>query len=224
MMGAVDVIAGPTVLLRGRISNGLTSAGLDGVALVIEYRQDGSAWLPLLFEIRIRAGGWYAVGASEQELGARLALARATDFRLSATHSQFQAGMAEVSLSAADMTFAAQNVTVSGKVVVLKRLAGAPLSLDLALLPNPVMLSGRVLSDNQPDAPVAGADVTITGAGGSTVATDANGRFRFDVIPMAQVLTLEITDGARTTNLNHTVDFNQPVNQIDTSLITPPSP
>lgn len=229
-MNAVEAISGPAVLLRGRLSNVLDGTGVADARITLDYRQGGD-WMPLPFGLTQRAGGWYAVVASALMVSAKLPLAVATDFRITARHATFQDASAELSLTAAQMTLAGSVVTVNGQDLTAQRLAGAPVTLDLALTPRPVMLGGLVISDNQPDVPVVNATVTLPALGGASVATDGAGRFRFDLIPMAQVVEVQIdedpataTGPPRSTNLFHTVDFGLPVNQIVAGLITPPSP
>ena len=83
------------------------------------------------------------------------------------------------------------------------------------------MLAGLVLSDNDPDVPVVGARVRITGPGGSAATTNAAGRFRFDAPPLLLSLPLRVTKGPRVAVAAHVTDFDSPVNFIMLNLPTP---
>jgi hypothetical protein len=222
-MSVAEIVPGTQILLRGRLSNLLTDAGIADAVLQIDTRQGGD-WTRVPFSLRQQNGGWFAIAARMTEISARLQLGVATSFRVIATHPDFVTGEATLDLTPAQFSQATGSVDIGGTTVPTAAIAGAPFVLDLQLEPRPVMLAGLVTRDNDAAQPVAGADVTIAGTGGSTVSTDADGRFRFAAVPLALALDVSTTDGTRTSAQIHVVDFARPVNAITLSLITPPSP
>ncbi len=229
-MTAPEVIAGPLVLLRGRVSDALTGEGLAGEGLAGEglaqagLRADvrqGGDWFALPFALRGLGGGWYAASARLTEIAALLRFGVATEFRLRAAAAGHVTAEATVALTAAQFSRVTATQTIEGVAVTVSRLAGAPVILNLALLPRPVMLAGLVIDNHDPASPVSGATISIAGSA-ATATTDARGRFRIDVPPLARTWTVRATLGARSVEVLHVTDFALPVNFASISL--PPAP
>lgn len=218
-MTVIEIIPGTQILLRGQITDALTKAGLTA-ALTCEFDQ-GAGFRPLPFALRLQAGGRYAVAARIAEIAARMQIGAAVSLRLSAVAPGYQTASITRALTAAQFARTAAVINVKGVAVPTEQIAAAPVVIDLKLKPKPVMLAGLVLSDNDPATPVIGAQVQITGPGGSTVTTDPTGRFRFDAPPLLLTLPLRLSLGARTAIASHITDFATPVNFITLNLPTP---
>lgn len=156
-----------------------------------------------------------------EEVAARMRVGAATTLRVTATAAGFQTAVVTRALTATEFARQATMITVKGVAVPSARIAAAPVVIDLAMNPRPVMLAGLVLADHDPAAPVAGAQVQITGPGGSTVSTDVTGRFRFDAPPLLLVLPLRVSKGLRGALVTHVTQFDTPVNFITINLPTP---
>lgn len=219
-MSMTETLAGPLVLLRGRVADGLTGAGLDQARLVAEVRQ-GGPWRPLPFALRGQGGGWFSCAAPMTGVAARLRLGVATEIRLRATAAGHDPAEATASLTAAQFTRVTAQQQVKGATITVARIAGAPVILDLALMPRPVMLAGLLIDNHDPASPVAGATIAIAGSA-ATATTDARGRFRIDAPPLARTWTVRATRGARSVEVLHVTDFALPVNFASLSL--PPAP
>jgi hypothetical protein len=218
-MSVIEIIPSTQILLRGQITDALTGVGITA-ALTMEFDQ-GAGFQPLPFALRQQAGGWFAVAARMGEIAARLRIGAAVTLRLSAVAAGYQTATVVRVLSAAEFARVARMITVKGVPVPTEQIAVAPVVINLNLSPKPVMLAGLVLSDNDPDTPVAGAQVQITGPGGASVTTDAAGRFRIDAPPLLLSLPLRVSKGARVALDTHVVSFDTPVNFITLNLPTP---
>lgn len=218
-MSVVEIIPGTQILLRGQVTNSLTGIGITA-ALTIDFDQ-GAGFRPVPLSVRQQAGGWFAVAARIEEIAARMRIGAATSLRLTAAAPGYQTATVTRALTAAQFARVTTIITVKGVAVPTERIAAAPVVIDLRLNPRPVMLAGLVLSDNDPDMPVVGAQVQITGPGGFSITTDAVGRFRFDAPPLLLSLPLQVTKGARVANAAHVTDFGSPINFITLNLPTP---
>ena len=222
-MTAPEVIAGPLVLLRGRVADGLTGEGLAQAGLWAEVRQGGD-WFALPFGLRGQGGGWFAASARLTDIAARLRLGVATEFRLRAASAGHVTAEATVALTAAQFSRVTATQTIRGVAVAVSRLAGAPVILDIALQPRPVMLAGLVIDNHDTASPMAGVSIAIAGSA-ATATSDARGRFRIDAPPLARSWDVTATLGSRTAQAPHVTDFALPVNFITLSLpAVPPAP
>src|SRR5690606_35490600 len=81
----------------------------------------------------------------------------------------------------------------------------------LALQPSPVGINGRVISDHDFNAPLAGISIQVTDPLVlAPVISDAQGRFRIDALPVAESVTLQL-EGSDST-IHHVIDYTPPFN------------
>lgn len=217
-MTVVEHVAGTQIVLRGQVSDSLTGLGI-AASLALDFDQ-GAGFRPLPFPLRRQSGGLFAVAARLGEISGRMQLGKAVTLRLTATAPGYQTATLTQALTAAQFARKPDTIMVGGVAVPVQTVAAAPIILKLVLKPRPVMLAGMVVSDHQLSAPVPGAEVQITGPGGTLVTTDITGRFRFDAPPLALSLPLKVTLGTRTAQAVHLTDFATPVNFVTLNLPT----
>jgi hypothetical protein len=121
-----------------------------------------------------------------------------------------------------DVTFTAANLTLAN---VTRQIAGRPVDVpfrinlpivrDFALLPVPVHLAGRVVNRDEPDVPVANAQVRITAPQPrGPVTANASGYYSLPDLPVALEVTAQVTAaGFETLQETVNLDYRIPLNQ-----------
>jgi hypothetical protein len=161
--------------------------------------------------VRSAEDGTYSVSAQPDIamplVGDRIALALTAD--------GYQDAVANVVLTAADLARTALPVVLGGQATELPNYRNLPRTTDIALLPRPVALKGRIADADDPAIALAGATVRVTAPVASgPVRTDELGFFSLPALPVATEITLRIAAaGHLTADFTYRPDFTQPINQ-----------
>ncbi|MCU0827104.1 MAG: carboxypeptidase-like regulatory domain-containing protein [Tabrizicola sp.] len=127
----------------------------------------------------------------------------------------YQAANLQVVLTAADLQRSLLAVVLGGEPAELPQYRNLPITRNIALLPRPVALKGRVADAEDPGVPLAGATVRVTAPVPSgPVQTNALGFFSLPAVPVAAEITLRISaPNYSPSDISYRPDFNQPINQ-----------
>ncbi|WP_224824358.1 hypothetical protein [Cognatishimia sp. MH4019] len=127
-----------------------------------------------------------------------------------------------IDLPSAALEIEMRPVTLDGITLQTERIAGAPFAVSFAPVPAPILLRALVLNDNDPDRPVAGADITLDGV--AQGATDSDGRFTISVDASGATpakRTLNVAHPTRAgTDFTYRPDFDKPLNKRTFSILS----
>jgi len=204
----IQIVTGPQLLIRARLRDALSLRSIDDATVEVEIRSAGGPFRPCPFPMRRRSGGEIAITASVRDIATRLETGVETRIRFLVSRPRYTSLEHDLVIPAADFTPTSRQVTVMGQQIAQTYLNGAPFEADL---------------DNDPQDPVAGAQVTIDQDAGSAVATDAAGRFVMPSLPLRRVVTVTATESGASVSAPHTIDFTKPTNALQLSFITAPA-
>lgn len=202
------------VLARGRVSDAVTGRGLGTFDVALGFTHGGgSGDLPGV--LALKPDGWFAVQV--RPAVQMPDLAAAGPVTLTARVTVPGRGAVEVAqvVDGTELALVEVSVPVGDSETVVERIAGAPFTFSVALPPQPVALAGIVLRDHDPDIPVAGVEVRADV--GAPVVTDARGRFFLPALPVAETITLTLTEDAEESTTSYRPDFSRPVNTVTLS-------
>lgn len=210
-------------VLSGRITDRVSGHGLGRAKILLSVRSGNGPFVPFPLQPRLRADGFFSLGASWTALTAVLPLDKATRFQLGVEMQGFEPASHVVFANRVDVRRAETTVTVGGQDITRVGLSGAPFDLSVALEPKPVGLTGVVLRDGELSAPIENARIKVAGArNNTTVITGADGRYRLDALPLEQSVEIEARLGPVTFLQTHAVNFKQPLNRLDFSFPSTP--
>jgi len=142
----------------------------------------------------------------------------ALDLRLVVRAPGYQDAVLDFSLDAEAVTPVETSRHLDGRDVTVLLVEAPVAHHDVALTPEPVFLSGRVVDADAPDDPVAGASVAVTAPPGPGTTTDADGFFTLEMPVVAEAtLTVSHADFDELTE-SIRLDYRQPVNRRSFSL------
>ncbi|NAZ14737.1 carboxypeptidase-like regulatory domain-containing protein [Glutamicibacter soli] len=208
------VLVSRQVIAIGRVSDGLSGAGLADFTLALGCRDErGSGMLPV--DLTVGAGGWFAAHLNCLALPGDFP--QGTQFSLTADLAAYGHQPLRLQLQVPAASFQRVSWSLARHPdSSLTRLAGPPVQLEAPLLPLPVGLRGIVVYDHDPALPVPGADVEVQDA--APVTTDALGRFSIAQLPLAARVQVRVSDGTHAQTHHLVVDYGQPVNVATLSL------
>ena len=215
-----EVLTGPQLLIRLKVEDALTGAGLPNARVVCSIRSGNGVFYPSPFSLKSAGNGWFVMAMSHLVLAARLRLGVTTRFRFEVSQFGYQPGEEVLLISSADFTLVTEDMPLGDVTVRNKRIAGAPFESRLALAPHPVRLAGQVIRDDDPAEPVVGAEVRLNDLAAGAQTTDAFGRFLFDALPLAQTVNVSASEGDASSSTNHLIDFNKSTNHVTLSIMT----
>ncbi len=218
----IEALAAAQTLLRIKVSDSVSGAALPDAAIETSIKTTVGDYRPSPFALRNMRDGWSVLGVSHRELTARVRIGVTTRFRFAVTRPGYAAAEEELFIAPGDFTAVEEDVNVGGITLRRARIAGAPFEQRITLDPLPVRLVGQLVQDNDLTDPVAGATITLDGDAGGAQTTDAEGRFRFDALPLVQTVEVTAEKGDDETAVTHIIDFKQPTNQLTLSFITEP--
>lgn len=203
------------VLIRGRVGEAITGRGFDDFSVRVSAEQ-GAVTCVLPFVTSVKPGGWYAAHLNPGAVWPAFDPAPDVTLRVEIAIPGRGAVTQSRSFSPGLMALTDAALTVGGQAVTAGLVSGAPFVFDVTLDPPAVALQGTVLRANDPADPIAGASVTAAPAPG--VVTDANGQFFIPGLPVAETVTLALSDGGPVVNNPFTPDYARRVNRVTLSL------
>ncbi|ARE41833.1 hypothetical protein RGUI_3692 [Rhodovulum sp. P5] len=142
------------------------------------------------------------------------------DIRLEVEADGYQPSSVTLSFTAAELARIARSLTLGDETQAVQIIGGLPRAQDIALLPDPVTLKGRVSRAEDPEIAIAGASVSVTApAALGPVLTDADGFFTLGPAPVAATVTLSVTATGRIPlDTDIRLNFAAPINRVSLTL------
>ena len=209
------------VLIAGQIRDGLTGRSPASAASVsVTFRRNGEeSFRPFPAPLRLADGMYFACAGSPLRILPVIETPDFLEFRVHVEAPGYQPAEAGLTLTADELRAAEETITVGGEEVTIDVYPGLPGYVEIPLQPHPVSLAGWVTEEDDPDTPIAGAQARISAPEPrGPVATDERGYFRIDDLPVALVVTVEITLDDRRLTRDVTLHPTFPINQRTFSL------
>jgi hypothetical protein len=199
------------VLVAGRISDSVSTRGIDSAALTLGYDPGTGAFVALPAHLVRNGDGWFAFHLAPELLPQPSGASPA--FALAADAAGHDAAADVLAVAKTDLAPANTKRTLAGHEITLVRISGAPFRIDLTLDPLPVGLAGYVFIDGDPEQPAASADVEVVAPPGASTVTGADGSFRLLALPVTAELTIRTTRGGNVRNHKFRPDYSQRINR-----------
>ena len=188
------------VLAQGRFYEAITNREIAGFAASLSYSHaDGEG----IFDTRlaIKPAGYFALSLDPSSTMPNFSAYDSITLTLTLTKQPSTASItAQKDVASAQLALVEQEYSVNKQTLKLLRVSGAPFVFDdIAVEPEPFLLDGLLLRDNDPEDPVGGVAVTVVGFDEIQVKnTDSEGRFRIATLPISETVTLQFTDADNT--------------------------
>jgi hypothetical protein len=223
-LGSIDTVITQQALIVGRVEDTLTGRATLNLPTVELYYQTlpGQPTRRYPLTPRIYRDGVFVFVGSPTTTFPLLAPGSELGLRLTVEAPGYESSSVDFSLSATELTPVEQVRQIDGRDVTLALLAAPLVQQEIALSPQPVHLSGRVVNEDNRDEPIVGAQVrVIAPEARGPVTTDENGFFTLLNMPVALVITVEVEQGGfATVEQDITLDYRRPVNE-HTFALTP---
>lgn len=203
------------VLIRGRVGEAITGRGFDGFSVRVRAEQ-GAVTCALPFVTALKPGGWYAAHLNPGAVWPEFDPGPDVTLRVEITIPGRSPVTQSRAFSPALVALTDAVLTIGGQPVMARLVSGAPFVFDVTLDPPAVALQGTVLRGNDPADPITGA--TVTAAPTPGVVTDANGQFFIPTLPVAETVTLALSEGGPAVTIPFTPDYARRVNRVTLSL------
>lgn len=197
-------------LISGRLVDAISGAGIRPTTLQLSMRSAADAdFTPLQAIVQFRANGYFVVaGIASAVLPQQLGADSQLQLQYQIVAAGYNTLQGSVMLNHSAITASDSTEQLAGHSLLLTRIAAPAVHLALALQPLPVGLQGLVIEDNDLAAPLSGVSVQIiTPEVLAPVISDAQGRFRIVALPLAEVVTLEISHGDVISTVSHVIDY-----------------
>lgn len=215
MTGTAEIGALRQVIVKGRISEGLTRRGLSPSRVSLEIERADGRRRAVPAALALRDGGYYSLSMSEGAGLPEPPLAEALVLHLSVRLPDGREAALNLGLTGADLARQTRVIDLDGRAFGAPVIAGAPFVLDVVMDPLPVTLTGTLVADHDPARPIAGATVAI---GPLVTLTDTSGRFRLTPLPVASPLTITVSRAGTDTDFVFHPDFTSRANSAALSL------
>jgi hypothetical protein len=218
---AISSVLGRHALVAGQVRDALTGgAPVRTPTLTLTCRLPGAAeFVTFPAPVRLLDGSSYVCNGEPAQAFAALSGTDVLECRLRVAAPRYAPAQHDFAITAADRERLDLPVIVHGLPVTMGSWPRLPVTVDVALQPLPVALSGFLIEDSDPDSPVAGARVRITAPEArGPVTTDARGHFRIDELPVATTVTVSIELDARSLVRDVVVHPTEPINRRTFSL------
>jgi hypothetical protein len=210
----LDAVLTQQVFLTGRVTDALLARPTRSrPAIELVYRAVPER--PYALGFRQTPDGQYAFFGEPVTAFPDLTPPDLLELRLRVSADGYAPQQLDLTLTAANLALANVTRQVGGAPVEVPNRINLPITRDFALAPNPVHLAGRVVSREEPDTPVAGAQVRIVApAPRGPATTNAAGYFSLQTLPVALEVTAEVTaTGFDTLQETLALDFRSALNQ-----------
>lgn len=220
---AIDPAIAHQALIVGRVTDGLTNRPtLRPPAVELTYQTlAGQPPRSYPLNVRLDSSGVFAFAGMPGTAFPRLSPGGTLDLRLTISAPRYQTRTIDFTLSGTDLALIDRTLDVDGELLSASVLDAPLREENVALLPEPVHLGGRVVSADDPETPVAGAHITVTAPETrGPVSTDTDGFFTLHDMPVAQEVTVEVSGLPSFEQIVTTVhlDYRQPVNHVTFAL------
>lgn len=202
-------------LITGRLVNALTGSGIRPDTLQLSLRlTPEQAFSPLAARVQFSANGYFAVaGIASALLPQSLAADSQAQLQYQISAGGYSMLQGSVTLSQSAVTAVSSTEQLAGYSLTVSGIAAPAVHLSLALQPLPVGLSGVVIEDNDLTAPLSGVSIQVVAPEVlPAVLSDAQGRFRIAALPLASIITLQISRGDAVSSITHVVDYQTLLN------------
>jgi hypothetical protein len=223
LLRSIDTVITHQVLIAGRVTDGLTG-GPTLHHFTVELLYQTEAGQPLRrypLTPRLEPDGLFVFPGAPTTAFPRLLPGETLELRLAASAPRYQAQEIDITLIDSDLALTPRTID-AGVLTATAFVLDAPLvEQTFALLPEPVHLGGRVVSADDPEQPIANAEVRITAPEArGPVSANADGFFIVQNLPVAEEVTVQVTAPPGFKNLGTTVrlDYRQPVNRVAFAL------
>ena len=183
-------------IATGRFYEAFTERGFGDFSATLAWSHAGAAGVFRTALLK-KHSGYFALQLNPQTDMPDLSSAGAVDLTLTLERPGEPPIDGVVSVTGAQLAVVEDNVNVGEASVTVLRIAAAPFAFEIALQPDPVLLDGLVLFDNDPETPAANVSVSATGM--PTVNTGPDGRFRVRALPVDLSIMLTFDDGSNET-------------------------
>lgn len=220
---AIDPAIAHQALIVGRVTDGLTNRPtLRPPAVELTYQTPpGQPARSYPLDVRLDSSGVFAFAGMPGTAFPRLSPGGTLDLRLTVSAPRYQTQNIDFTLADTDLAFVARTLDVDGESLSASVLDAPLREENVALLPEPVHLGGRVVNADDPETPVANAQITITAPEvRGPVSTNADGFFTLQDLPVAQEVTVHVSGlpgFEEIVTIVH-LDYRQPVNRVTFAL------
>ncbi|MDL0433539.1 hypothetical protein QPM17_20550 [Marinobacter sp. TBZ242] len=207
-------------LISGRVLDQVQNLPVSrGLTLSLWYRPapEGDAeageYLPASFYKKVTSDGYFCFSASGGSVFGDRSPMPDMQFRLDIKAPGYQPLSHDFELASGRLVSTESDLELAGQSREVTRITGPFDDLTLELSPTPLRLTGQILRDGDPEAPLANAEVTVSAPETRpAVTTDERGFFAIDNLPLAREITLTLSDGSDDQSQTVRLDYRQPVN------------
>ena len=220
---AIDPVIAHQALIVGHVTDGLTGRPTLRPPTVELYYQtpvdQPTRRYPLTS--RLDSSKLFVFAGKPATAFPRLSPGGTLDLRLTVSAPRYQTQNVDFTLSDVDLTLVERTLDIEGESLSVFVLNAPLLEQNVALLPEPVHLGGRVVNAEDPEEPIANAQITVTAPEvRGPVSTNAEGFFTLNDLPVAQEVTVQVSGLPSFEEVVTTVrlDYRQPVNHVTFAL------
>jgi hypothetical protein len=222
---AIDTVLTQQALIVGQVTDSPTGRRTRQTPVVRLLYQTAPGEKEQSYPLvaRIDPNGLYVFAGDPVQAFPQLEGGETLDLRLQVEAGGYQERTIDFSLSAADLALNERVLSLEGRSVAVAVLAAPLLEHEIALEPTPVHLAGRVVRADEPDIPVANAQVSVIAPESRGPApSDENGFYTLQDLPVASSVTVRVAREPEYQVLDETVipDYGQALNQ-RTFVLTP---
>ena len=220
---AIDPVIAHQALIVGQVTDGLMGRPTLRPPTVELYYQtpvdQPTRRYPLT--ARLDSSGLFVFAGKPVTAFPRLSPGGTLDLRLTVSAPRYQTQNIDFTLSDVDLTLVERTLDIKGELLSVFVLNAPLLEQNAALLPEPVHLGGRVVNAEDPEEPIANAQITVTAPQvRGPVSTNAEGFFTLNDLPVAQEVIVQVSGLPSFEEVVTTVrlDYRQPVNRVTFAL------
>jgi hypothetical protein len=223
ILRSIDNVVTQQALIVGRVSDGLT--GRQTVyPIEVELRYRTGAGQPprrLPLTPRIDPSGLFVFTGLPATAFPRVLPGETLELRLAVSAPRYQPQEIDLTLTDADLGLTDYTLSAGALTATASVLSAPVVEQIFELLPEPVGLAGRVVSADDPEHPIPGAEIRVTAPDArGPVTADADGFFTLHDLPIAEEITVRVSASPDFVNRVITVrlDYRQPVNGVTLPL------
>lgn len=220
---SIDTVVTHQALITGQVTDGLTGRQITYPFNVELRYQTEVGQPPRRYPLtpRLVSGDSFVFAGPPETAFPRLTPGETLALRLVVSVPRYQTQEIDITFTEADLALTERTLN-AGTLTATASVLDAPLAEpSIALLPEPVHLSGRVVNADDPEQAIPNAEVRVTAPEArGPVAANADGFFTLQDLPVAEEITVQVTAPPHFKQLVTTVrlDYRQPVNRVAFAL------